>query len=479
MLPTLSLVRPNLHLVEVDTRQMLFHVPTSSLFELDESSRAVMTMLHQHEKVTLPQIRLALADRYGAAVLDEIIAEFQSLDVITDGRPVRLNPEPKPVTAFPLTTVVLNVNTGCNLSCTYCYKEDLTTPSKGQKMAFDTAAASVEMLLRESPNQPHYNVVFFGGEPLSNMPLIRQMVDYCERRFAEIGKRVDFTLTTNATLLTPDLVDYFNAHRFGLTVSIDGPKAMHDRNRLTVAGRGTYDVVRRKVDMLLGRYTARPIGARVTLTRGVTDVETIFEHLHNEVGFQEVGFGPVTSGDNAAFNLTETEIVEVFEGMKRLGARYLEAALQNRGFGFGNMHQLMTDLHEGNRKALPCGAGVGLLAVDKDGGLNLCHRFTGSDLPLFGDVKTGIDKPRLAEFIEKRLDRSGTGCETCRIRNICSGGCYHESYARYEDPTHPSYHYCELLRDWVEFGLRSYARISLENPAFFDAYVSPRRSQGS
>ena len=76
------------------------------------------------------------------------------------------------------------------------------------------------------------------------------------------------------------------------------------------------------------------------------------------------------------------------------------------------MHQLMTDLHEGNRKALPCGAGVGLLAVDKDGGLNLCHRFTGSDLPLFGDVKTGIDKkPRLAEFIEKRLDRSGTGCE--------------------------------------------------------------------
>ena len=151
MPPTLSLVRPNLHLVEVDTRQMLFHVPTSSLFELDESSRAVMAMLHQHEKLTLPQIRLALADRYGAAVLDEIIAEFQSLDVISDGRPVRLNPEPKPVTAFPLNTVVLNVNTGCNLSCTYCYKEDLTTPSKGQKMAFDTAAAVVSRCCCGSP----------------------------------------------------------------------------------------------------------------------------------------------------------------------------------------------------------------------------------------------------------------------------------------------------------------------------------------
>ncbi|MFP3499581.1 quinohemoprotein amine dehydrogenase maturase, partial [Pseudomonas sp. SIMBA_059] len=86
-------------------------------------------------------------------------------------------------------------------------------------------------------------------EPLSNRPLIEHMVAYCERRFAEAGKQVEFIMTTNATLLTEEIVDWLNAHRFGLSISIDGPKTVHDRNRITVGGQGTYDVVRRKADM--------------------------------------------------------------------------------------------------------------------------------------------------------------------------------------------------------------------------------------
>ncbi|MBV1789989.1 quinohemoprotein amine dehydrogenase maturation protein [Marinobacterium sp. D7] len=473
---TMTLVKPNLHRVDVDARQMLFHIPSSGIFELDGLSRELLALFDGREQVTDADLE-PLAQRFGRAEVDEVLNELRSLEIISgDGAVARINPEPQKVEKFPLTTVVLNVNTGCNLSCTYCYKEDLTTPSKGEKMAYDTAIKSVEMLLRESPDQPHYNLVFFGGEPLSNMPLIRDVVAYCEERFSKLDASVDFTLTTNATLLTEELVDWFNAHRFGLTISMDGPKAMHDKNRITVGGQGTYDVVKRKVDMLLKRYTARPVGCRVTLTRGVTDVETIFDHLYGELGFFEVGFGPVTSGDIAEFNLTGEELVEVFAGMKRLGARYLESALRNENFGYGNMHQLITDMYEGNKKLVPCGAGVGLLAVDKDGGLNLCHRFTGSDLPTFGTVESGIDKASLGAFVEKRLDRSNTGCETCRIRNLCSGGCYHESYAKYGDPTHPSYHYCDLMRDWVDFGVEVYSRIMLENPGFFEAHVSPRRS---
>jgi uncharacterized protein len=422
-------------------------------------------------------LREQLSPRYGSAAVAEAIEELRSLEVIVDsGAVARINQSPRAVTKFPLTTVVLNINTGCNLSCTYCYKEDLAKPADGRKMAYDTAIKSIEMLLRESPDQPRYNVVFFGGEPLTNVDLIRDVVAYCEPRFARHGAVVDFTLTTNATLLNESLVDWFNAHRFGLTVSMDGPRAMHDRNRRTIGGHGTYDVVRRKVEMLLARYTARPVGCRVTLTQGATDVERIFDHLQGELGFHEVGFGPVTSGEIAAFNLPPGELAEVFAGLKRLGRRYLEAALAGRNVGFGNMHQLLTDMHEGNKKQLPCGAGVGLLAVDGNGGLNLCHRFTGSDMPLFGDVDKGIDRPRLAAFVEKRLDRAGTGCQTCRIRNICSGGCYHESYAKYGDATHPSYHYCDHLRDWIDFGIEVYARIITESPGFFAAHVSPRRS---
>jgi uncharacterized protein len=343
-------------------------------------------------------------------------------------------------------------------------------------MSTATAEASVEMLLKESPDEHRYSVVFFGGEPLSNRPLIEHMVAYCERRFAEAGKQVEFIMTTNATLLTEEIIDWLNAHRFGLSISIDGPKTVHDRNRITVGGQGTYDVVRRKAEMLLSRYTSRPVGARVTLTRGITDVETIWNHLFNEMGFAEVGFAPVTSGDLSAFNLTSDELVQVFANMKALGRRYLEAALEHRNIGFSNLHQLITDIHEGHKKALPCGAGLKMLAVDHEGELNLCHRFTGSSLPTFGNVHQGVKQAQLNDFLSQRLDRSNTGCESCRIRNLCSGGCYHESYARYGDPQHPTYHYCELMRDWVDFGIEVYSRIMAANPAFIDRYITPRKA---
>jgi len=313
------------------------------------------------------------------------------------------------------------------------------------------------------------------------MKLIREVVAYAEPRFKAHGARVDFTLTTNATLLTEALVDWFDEHRFGITVSMDGPKTLHDRNRITVGGKGSYDVVRKKVDMLLARYRARPVGCRVTLTSGVTDVEEIFRHLHEEIRFHEVGFGPVTSGPISTFNLTGDELADVFAGMKRLGRRYLEQALQGHNFAFGNMHQLMTDIYEGNKKQLPCGAGVALGRRRAAGGGQEWRAEPVPPLHRFGHAavrrrRQGHRQARLASFIELRLDRKGSGCETCRIRNLCSGGCYHESYAKYGDANHPTYHYCDLMRDWVDYGVEIYSRIMLGNPGFFERHVSTRRS---
>lgn len=474
----LRLLEPNLHEVRVGDRRMLFHVPTTSLYELDDLSGELLDLFRARPDVSAKDVRHRFDGRFPAEDVAETLKGFLDLDIVSDGGGRRREHPAIKIENFPLSTIVLNVNTGCNLSCTYCYKEDLTTPAKGERMDLETAKRSIALLLEESPGRDRYNVVFFGGEPLSNMKLIREVVDYAEPLFAGLGKIVDFTLTTNATLLTEALVDWFDAHRFGLTVSMDGPKALHDVNRRTVGGKGSYDVVAAKARMLLSRYTSRPIGARVTLTPGVTDVVAIWDHLFNDLGFHEVGFSPVTSGTMTLFNLSEAEVAEVFAGMKSLGAKYLEAALRHENIGFSNLHQLMTDLHEGTSKALPCGAGVGMLAVDTKGGLNLCHRFTGSDLPTFGDLDHGIDKSRLSRFIESRLDRSHVGCDTCRIRNLCSGGCYHESYARYNDPVHPTYHYCDLMRAWVDFGIDVYSRIMAQNPAFLDTYVTPRRAFG-
>jgi uncharacterized protein len=243
-----------------------------------------------------------------------------------------------------------------------------------------------------------------------------------------------------------------------------------------VGGVGTYATVRRKVDMLLARYRSRPVGARVTLTAGVTDVELIWEHLFQQVGFAEVGFARVTSGPVDTFNLSSAEVGQVFASMKQLGQRYLEAALCQRNLGFSNMHQLLTDLHLGHKKSLPCGAGLKMLSVDHRGDLDLCHRFTGSALGAFGNVHTGVDMPRLTRLLSARLDRTGTQCATCHIRNLCAGGCYHESYTRYGDPIHPTYHYCDLMRDWVDFGIGVYGRILHANPAFFTHHIETRKA---
>lgn len=466
--------RYSFHDVQLEGRRVLFHIPSSGLFELDELGGSLIDFLKENEKITLDGVQQRFDGQAVSAELTQTLDSFRELSIIGDspGEPdAGMQVE---IRQFPLSTVVLNVNTGCNLSCTYCYKEDLAVPTKGVRMDFETARKSIELLLKEGAANDRLNVIFFGGEPLTNLPLIKEVVEYTERRCAEEGKLVDFSMTTNATMLTEEIVDYLDRHRFGISISMDGPQAVHDRRRITVSGQGTYAVVASKARMLLERYRSKPVGVRVTLTAGYTDVKAIHEHLKYDLGFFEVGVAPATSGPVTVFNLSSDELREVFDGMMALGRDYRDAALEGRNNGFSNMHQLMSDLYEGRKKALPCGAGVGLLAVDHDGDLNLCHRFTGSDMPRFGNVDEGIAKEALGSFLESATSRVDKGCSTCRIRNLCAGGCYHESYAHFGDPLSPTYHYCDLMREWVDFGIEIYAEILQKNPQFFKQHLSIR-----
>jgi uncharacterized protein len=465
----------NGHLVRTDADAYLLHVPTTAVFGVDALGLSVIEYCSEPGGRSVDELTALLEGRYPEGRVRAFAAELRTLEMLQPSGSLRpINPSSVKVNAYPLSTLVLNVNTGCNLSCTYCYKEDLATPKDGRKMNFVTAARSVDLLLAAGAARDRVNIVFFGGEPLTNVALIKQVVAYAEAAAADAGKAMDFSMTTNATLLTPPLIEYFDEHRFGISVSMDGPKVIHDRHRKSVGGRGTYEVVARKVQLLLERYRSRPVGARVTLGGGNTQVEEIHAHLRGEIGFHEVGYAPVTAAAEAGHALSDAELAEVHRAFERLGEDYRRAALAGANNGFSNMHQLMTDLHQGRRKSLPCGAGVGLLAVDGDGDLNLCHRFTGSELPTFGNVTTGIDGARLSAFVEKAIDREGTHCETCRIRNLCAGGCYHESYARFGDAHHRTYHYCDLLRRWVDFGVGIYADIQRRNPSFFTRHLEPR-----
>jgi uncharacterized protein len=465
----------NGHVVRTATDAYLLHVPTTAVFGVDELGLSVIEYCREQGGRSVDELAALLEGRYSEDRVRAAAFELRTLEMLQPSGSLHpINPSSVKVNAYPLSTLVLNVNTGCNLSCTYCYKEDLAKPADGRKMNFVTAARSVDLLLEAAAARDRANIVFFGGEPLTNVALIKQVVSYAEAAAARAGKSMDFSMTTNATLLTPQLIDYFDEHRFGISVSMDGPKVIHDRHRKSVGGRGTYEVVARKVRLLLERYRSRPVGARVTLGGGNTEVEAIHAHLRGEIGFHEVGYAPVTAAAEAGHALSDAELAEVHRAFERLGEDYRQAAVRGANNGFSNMHQLMTDLHQGRRKSLPCGAGVGLLAVDGDGDLNLCHRFTGSELPTFGNVAGGIDGARLSAFVEKAIDRQGTHCETCRIRNLCAGGCYHESYARFGDPHHRTYHYCDLLRRWVDFGVGVYADIQRRNPSFFTRHLEQR-----
>src|SRR5262245_6054150 len=212
----------NGHVVRFGDRAMRFHVPTTALFELDELGAAVVDIAQRSAQRDVAAFIDALEGRFESHQVRDFVDRLAQLEVLQgDGTARPVNPRRVDVESYPLSTIVLNVNTGCNLGCTYCYKEDLQIPSRGERMNFATASRSVDLLLAQAAQRDRIGIVFFGGEPLTNMPLIREVVDYAERTCDEAGKRVDFSLTTNATLLTPEIIEFFDAHRFGISVSMD------------------------------------------------------------------------------------------------------------------------------------------------------------------------------------------------------------------------------------------------------------------
>ena len=247
--------------------------------------------------------------------------------------PVAPTPKVIPLAPFPLTTMVLNVTNQCNLSCEYCYEygeDKIVDTENGRQPKFmseQTARDSVDFMLRESGDNKVAHVTFFGGETLLNFPVLQKTIAYARQRGAELGKQVDFSLTTNGTLLKPDVIEFLAENQVGVTISIDGPKEVQDKFRVFHNGTGSYDVVAPKIKELLKRHRSRPIGARVTLTSGKMDVKRIFRHLTEEIGFWEVGFAPVTTAPGRGHAISDRGYDEMLAQFRDLADEFLEASV--------------------------------------------------------------------------------------------------------------------------------------------------------
>ncbi|MDH5758712.1 MAG: quinohemoprotein amine dehydrogenase maturation protein [Gemmatimonadota bacterium] len=466
------------HPFEAHGARFLYMVPSAGIFRLDDASAAVLDAL-----AAGPRTAEALVDRLATVHSEdrvrEAIEELRQIRAVGDvDAPREEVANDLPPAGFPLSTMVLNVTNKCNLACTYCYEygEDKIVDTQYGKqpkfMSTETAEESVEFLLKEAGANPVAHLTFFGGETLLNFPVLQQTVAYARRRAAEVGKRMEFSLTTNATLLEPDVIEWLAENHIGVTISIDGPKEVQNGLRVFHNGKGTYEVVLPRIRELLRVHRTRPIGARVTLTQRNLDVLGIFRHLTEEIGFWEVGFAPVTTSSQREYAIDSAGHDRMLHQFEELGRGWLDAALRDEHHGFSNAKDTLEEIHKGVSKAYGCGAGLGLMGVATDGNVSLCHRFAGSDEHTIGSVADGVDRERQQAFLVDHHIRNKPACHTCWARPICSGGCYHEAHVRYGESSAPNLHYCTWVRSWTHTCLEFYGTLAERNPSFlarFDA----------
>ena len=462
------------HSFSARNRRFLYLVPAGAIFELDGAAELLIDRLAQGEASEDQLVADLMAHGFPVADAQELIAELYQTRVIVSGN---FAPEPlqEAPADFPLQTLVLNLTNQCNLSCQYCYEfgeDKVATPEgKPKFMDLETAQASVDFLLAQSAGRRTVHITFFGGETQMNFPLLKKVVTYAHERAAGQGRSIDFSLTTNATLLTPAIIQFLSDNRIGVTVSMDGPPELHDKLRVFANGRGSYDIIAPRVRALIENHRTRPITARVTLTKGVTDVVKIFRHLKNDLGFHEVGFAPVTTSPDRLYAINERGMDDVLAQFHVLADEYLEFALRGEMHGFSNVSDTLSELCQGVNKSHPCGAALGLVGVGPSGDIAPCHRFVDSDTHALGHISTGIDREKQKDFLQRGHINSKYDCHTCWARPLCAGGCHHEAYVRYGDTGHPNLHYCDWIRDWTDTCLQIYGAISAHNPEFLRVFA--------
>ncbi len=395
---------------------------------------------------------------------------FEQLNRIGLLRPLGQSPpvEHKPMHyhRMPVKTLVLHVTDACNLNCSYCYYQDPQKPAASKSMSAATARRSIDFLMDASDGLNTVELIFFGGEPLLNRKLIAEAVAYANASAADKEKSVDFALTTNATLLSESTTAFLIDNKIGVTVSIDGMPEVHDRCRRFPDGSPSFSTIEPGLRRLLDADNGKPVVARVTVADDPGNVPASLDYLL-DLGFAEAGFAPVTSSDTR-YRLGPQAMADLLKQFEWLAQAFLDQARENRFLGFTNLIDLLVTLHEGEVKAYPCGAGLGLFSVSTRGDIYLCQRLTGENDAAMGDVYSGLDTTALTRFRQSAHLSSKPACRTCWARVICAGGCYHEALVREGGLTEANLHYCDWIKRWIEIGMGVYGRLAGENPGYLD-----------
>lgn len=346
----------------------------------------------------------------------------------------------------PVKALCLHVSHDCNLRCKYCFASTGDFGTGRKIMPPEVAMKAIDWVVEKSGKRHNIEIDFFGGEPLMAMETVKATVDYARAHEEEWGKHFRFTMTTNGILLDEENTKYFNENMDNCVLSLDGRKAVNDKNRLTVNGKGSYDIIVPKfLKLIKERDPQKDYYVRGTFTRDNLDFSEDVIDIAN-LGVTSVSVEPVTADDSEPYALREEDLPKIYEEYEKLA----KIMLHRNDFNFFHFN---VDLTQGPcviKRMRGCGAGCEYVAVTPDGELYPCHQFVGKEEFKMGSVLTGEFDMSIASTFAGLNIYTREDCQTCWARYYCSGGCSAANLNANGDMKKPYKLGCDMQRKRLE-----------------------------
>ena len=375
-------------------------------------------------------VRTALAGRYEAAETLEVLEEIQAL--IDAEELFTADVYKNYVMDFKKRQTVvkalcLHIAHDCNLACKYCFAEEGEYHGRRALRGFEVGRKALDFLIAASGNRVKLAVDFFGGEPLMNWDVVKQLVEYGRSREKECNKKFRFTITTNGVLLNDEIMDFCNREMSNVVLSLDGRKEVNDRMRPFRNGSGSYDLIVPKFQKFAESRGTKDYFVRGTFTRNNLDFSKDVLHFA-DLGFKKLSIEPVVADPKEPYSIREEDLPKIMEEYDRLAKEFIKREKEGRGFQF---FHFMIDLNQGPcvaKRLSGCGSGTEYLAVTPWGDFYPCHQFVGMEDFLLGNVDEGITNTKVRDEFKLCNVYAREKCRDCFARFYCSGGCAANAY---------------------------------------------------
>ncbi|MBE6823337.1 thioether cross-link-forming SCIFF peptide maturase [Caproiciproducens sp. LBM24188] len=359
----------------------------------------------------------------------------------------------------PIKSMCLNIAHDCNLRCEYCFAAKGDFGRGRMLMPFEVGKKAIDFLIENSKGRHNLEVDFFGGEPLMNFDVVKQVVNYARSIEKQHNKNFRFTITTNGLLLSDDKIDYINREMSNCVLSLDGRKSVNDRLRVRVDGSGCYDTVVPKFQKLVATRGDKDYYVRGTFTKHNLDFTNDILH-YVDLGFDQISMEPVVSDPKLDYSIDEGDLPRVFEEYEHLANVIIERKKQGKGFNFFHFN---VDLQQGPcaiKRLRGCSCGNEYVCVTPEGDIFPCHQFVGDDSWKMGNILDGsFDMEKKNEFALTNI-YSKPDCKNCWAKFYCSGGCNANNW-QYEKDVHKAHEIsCKLEKKRVECAIMIQAALA-------------------